>query len=81
MVDDVAPVAVEYVPSEHDVHACDPDDCLYSPALHAVHVPPLAPVYPALHTQAVIAELPEGAAELAGQARHVTESVAPTVVE
>ena len=35
----------------HAVHAAGPVASLYLPASHAVHVPPLGPVYPALHAQ------------------------------
>jgi hypothetical protein len=42
---------------------------VYDPAAHIVHVPPLAPVYPALQTQAVPTELPVAVVVLAaGQA-------------
>ena len=35
----VAPPSREYVPEAQPVHAADPDDSLYLPATHAVHVP------------------------------------------
>ena len=44
-----APVAVEYLPASQSVHATLPMICLYLPAAHAVHVPPISPVYPVLH--------------------------------
>jgi hypothetical protein len=40
---------------------------LYVPAPHGEHALPLAPVYPALHSQAVLEVLPAGEAESAGQ--------------
>ena len=51
---------------------------VYDPAAHIVQVPPLAPVYPALQTQAVITELPAGEVLEAGQAVHV---LVPTVYD
>jgi hypothetical protein len=39
------------------VHAAGPVAFLYLPASHAVHVPPLGPVYPALHAQSPLASL------------------------
>jgi hypothetical protein len=44
-----APVAVEYLPASQSVHATLPMISLYLPAAHAVHVPPISPVYPVLH--------------------------------
>ena len=38
-----------------NVHAAAPGSALYFPAMHAWHVPPLSPVYPASHTHAVTA--------------------------
>jgi hypothetical protein len=54
---------------------------LYVPATHAVHVPPLGPVKPALQVQAVRAALASGELELVGHPRQVVSTVAPTVVE
>jgi hypothetical protein len=51
----VAPVAVEYMLTPQSVHATEPVAVLYFPAAHAVHVPPLGPVYPTLHWQCVMA--------------------------
>ena len=42
----------------HAVHAPAPGESLCVPASHAVHVPPLGPVYPALHVQSSRASLP-----------------------
>ena len=39
----------------HVEHAAGPGESLYLPSSHAVHVPPLGPVYPAMHAQS-----PEG---------------------
>jgi hypothetical protein len=39
------------------VHAPAPGESLYFPVSHAVHVPPLGPVYPALHAQSPLASL------------------------
>lgn len=44
-----------------------PMTALYLPAKHALHVPPLGPVYPGLHTQLVSAVDPTGPCELLGQ--------------
>ena len=51
-------------------HTAGPVPVLYCPGVHAVHVPPLAPVKPALHVQAAIAVLPLGEIELVGQLEH-----------
>ena len=44
---------------------------VYNPAAQIVQVPPLAPVYPALQTQAVITELAAGEVLEEGQGVHV----------
>lgn len=44
-----------------------PMTALYLPAAHALHVPPLGPVNPRLHTQLVRAVDPTGACVLMGQ--------------
>ena len=44
--------------SGHAVHAPAPGESLYLPVSHAEHVPPLGPVYPALHVQSPLASLP-----------------------
>ena len=41
----------------HAVHALAPGASLYFPASHAVHGPPLGPVYPVLHSQSSRASL------------------------
>ena len=46
-----------------------------------MHVPPLDPVYPALHRHAVDALLPAKEAEFAGQLKHIELLLAPTTVE
>jgi hypothetical protein len=53
------------------VHDPFPDDTLYFPAGHAIHVPPSGPEYPMLHTQSVIDVLPDWACEFGGHAEHV----------
>jgi hypothetical protein len=59
------------------VHACAPGAVLYAPAAHAAHVPPFAPVNPALHSHAVAATRSESACqEFAGHALHCAEPVA-----
>jgi hypothetical protein len=45
----VAPVVVRYLPAPQSVHATEPMEFLNFPAAHDVQVPPLLPVYPALH--------------------------------
>lgn len=44
--------------AEHVEHGAEPEFDLYCPRTHAVHVPPLAPVNPGLHAQAVAAVEP-----------------------
>ena len=46
----VAATIPEYVPAAQLVHATLPVVVLYFPAVHATHVPPSGPVYPALQT-------------------------------
>jgi len=65
------------VSAPHSVHACAPGAVLYAPAAHAAHVPPFAPVNPALHSHAVPATCSESACqEFAGHALHCAEPVA-----
>jgi len=45
----------------------EPVAALYVPPKHGVHVPPSAPLDPALHTQAVTAVLPAGESEFVRQ--------------
>ena len=77
----VAPTVTEYVPLEQSKQAVDPLTSLYLPATHAVHVPPFAPVYPALHEHAVMTELELGAFAFRGQAKHTPDVLAPSVAE
>jgi hypothetical protein len=62
----VAPTVVEYVPAAQSAHTALPVPILYLPATHAVHMPPLAPLYPTSHVQFVCHPLPAGARELRG---------------
>ena len=41
----------------HVEHAAGPGESLNLPSSHAVHVPPLGPVYPAMHAQSSVASL------------------------
>jgi len=50
-----APVAAEYLPAPQEAHSRVPVATLYLPAAHAVHVPPLGPVYPVLQTHTLAA--------------------------
>ena len=59
--------AVENELARQDVQRADPRLALYVPAKHCKHVPPSAPVYPALQIHAVMAVLPAGEFEFAGQ--------------
>ena len=54
---DVAPTAVEYVPTPQSVHKLVPVDVLYLPATQFVHAPPSGPEEPALQMQFVEAPL------------------------
>jgi hypothetical protein len=66
----LAPATVEYVPARQRVQLLGPVAGLYVPAAHAVHRPPLGPVYPALHIQAPIPELNTGEFVFTGHASH-----------
>jgi hypothetical protein len=48
---DVAPTVVVDLPASQSVHVAAPKTVLYFPVPHAMHVPPLGPVYPSLHLQ------------------------------
>jgi hypothetical protein len=72
---------LENVSAGQLVHAADPLTFLYCPATQAVHVPPFAPVNPALHKQAALAELETGAFAFEEHATHVDEALAPTAAE
>ncbi len=52
------------------VQTCAPVVVLYVFAAHAVHVPPLAPVYPATHAQSVSASLCRSESALDGHKLH-----------
>jgi len=69
------PTAGECEFAEQVSHAAEPVTSLNSPASHCVHVPPLGPVKPTSHAQAVLLMLPAGESELAGQASHAAEPV------
>ena len=60
------------------MHIALPVVDLYFPAAQAAHVPPSGPVYPALHVQAVTAELCPRALVLTGHCKHVVAAVTPT---
>jgi hypothetical protein len=77
----VMPVAVEYAPASQFVHAWLPLALLYVPIAHAAQMPPFGPVYPALHVQAVAAELELGEFVLAAHVRQLASDVAPAVTE
>ena len=77
----VAATADEYVPTPQSVHAALSLVGLYVPGTHAEHPPPSAPVNPALHTQAVMAQLELGEFEFAVQATHTAILLAPSVTE
>ena len=71
----------EYLPTSHDVQASEPFADLYSPAPHAMHVPPSSPVYPALHLQSVALPLPGADHDCMGHATHVLMLTAATTPE
>jgi hypothetical protein len=52
------------------VHGAEPGAVLYFPDTHAVHVPPLGPVYPVLHEQLCTTVLPLAETEFTGHCRH-----------
>ncbi len=62
----LAPVTPEYVPARQRVQLLGPATVLYVPVAHAVHRPPLGPVYPALQAQFVCDPLLAPANEFAG---------------
>ena len=80
-LDVVAPTVGEYPPAKQFVHAALPEFVLYLPAKHAVHVPPLGPVYPRLQRQEPIAVCAVAVVtEFAGQAVHAALPLAPLYV-
>ncbi len=76
----VEPETAEYVPAPQSVHVATPVVPLNLPATHSVHGPPFGPDEPALHVQAISAELEIGEYELEGHTPH-TLVVALTAVE
>jgi hypothetical protein len=58
------PVVAEYLPKGQSTHDAFPVSLLNLPAAHAEHE---APVYPALHEQALLVVLPCGETALLGQ--------------
>jgi len=70
VVDDVGSGVVVDDVGSGVVHAASPGAVLYFPATHAVHVPPLRPVYPALHEQLCTTVLPLAETEFTGHCRH-----------
>jgi len=76
----VAATDAEYLPAAQSVHAPEPDAVLYFPAMHAAIKLP-SPVYPALPTQAVFAELEASEIEFVGQPVHVASAVAASNTE
>lgn len=81
VLDEFAAKVSEYVLTSQSIHEELPVTVLYLPAIHAEHVPPSAPVNPALQTQLVERTLALGDCESVGQARHVLAVVAATVSE
>ena len=63
----VALATAEALPAAHASHAAGPFSSLYCPGRHAEHVSPLAPVKPALHSQAAASSLRAGDCAWAGQ--------------
>jgi len=73
LVHDVDAGCVAYVPAAQSTH----DESLadfFLPSSHAVQVPPLLPLYPALHAHAYCDVLPCGEVLSAGQFAHVPEA-------
>lgn len=69
------PTVVEKVPAAQSVQATLPPLVLYFPATHAEHVPPFAPVNPALHVQESRAGLEAGAFAFEGQFKQVDKAL------
>lgn len=70
-----------YVPAAQDVQLLIPITFLYLPGTHKEHGPPFGPVAPALHTHAVITELPKTELELSAHAIQTSDAFAPTTPE
>ena len=68
-------------PARHSSHSSLPAAALCLPAAHAEHAPPLGPVKPALHVQAMAAALPAGELELLGHSMQTSADVAPIAAE
>jgi hypothetical protein len=75
------PVVSDHVPATQSTHAALPLLVLDLPATHAEHVPPSAPVNPALQVQAAMTVLELGAFVFEGQVKHVDKALAPTAAE
>jgi len=69
---------VEYFPAPQSIQLLLPALVLYFPATQAVHGPPFAPVYPALHKHV---ELPAADCEFWTQFWQTVELVAPVTSE
>jgi len=71
----VAANELENVFRGHSEHADDPLTSLYCPLVHALHIPPSGPLYPALQMQPVLEPLPGSEEVSAGQPRQVLSLV------
>ena len=78
--DDVAPTVEAYLAATQLVQEADPVEDFHFPAVHTTHDED-GPAKPALHPQAVCAELPAGALLFAGHVKHVEFDVALTLLE
>ena len=77
----LAPTSAEYVDIPQSVHVALPALVLYFPATQAEHVAPFAPVKPALHIHAPLAELDTCEVEFVGHAKHTDNVLAARVAE
>jgi hypothetical protein len=77
----LAPTSAEYVDTPQSVHVALPAIVLYFPATQGEHVAPFAPVKPALHTHAPLAELDTCEFEFVGHAKHTDNVLAARVTE
>lgn len=66
-----AAIAEEYLPPPQSTHGADPEDTLYFPATHGMHLYPSGPDWPAMHVQFVKVVLPAGEMEFSGHATHL----------
>jgi hypothetical protein len=78
--DDVAPTVEAYLAATQLVQEADPVEDFHFPAVHTTHDED-GPAKPAVHPQAVCAELPAGALLFAGHVKHVEFDVALTLPE